>query len=168
MVIHLIYDHNGHVCLWVQVAIEMSCHGRKFSPPVQDIWAMIVHSAMKGSPCFTHMLLATPPACKKIYHTVGPAGGPHHNLELLFVANSIGQVLHLQSVAAPHDWLPGSSCDVDIKNARTNRSFRFFGRWKAMRGGVENAFCNRSETWRIDRCCLVVKRKEAVGNELNV
>ena len=63
MVVHLIYDHNGHIYLRMCVIIKMCQHGRNFSPPVCDVKTMIVDSVMKGLPHFTHILLATPPAC---------------------------------------------------------------------------------------------------------
>ena len=58
------------------------------------------------------------------------------------MASSIGQVLYL---ATRHGWLPGSSCDVDVEDAHTRKSFRFFGRRKAIKGGVGNALRNHSE-----------------------
>ena len=78
-------------------------------------------------------------------------------LEKAFVAKNIEQVLHL---AAPHGWLPGSSCDVDVKDAHTRRSFEFFGQWKVMRDGVGNTLRSCYETWRIDWCCLIVEQKD--------
>ena len=55
------------------------------------------------------------------------------------MANSIGQVLHL---AAVQGRLPGSSCEVDVREARTRRSLRFLRHHKAIRGGEENWYSN--------------------------
>ena len=79
-------------------------------------------------------------------------------LEKAFVANSMGQVLHLTTL---HGWLPGSPYDIDLKDARTRRSFRFLGRWKVMSAGVGSALHNRSETWKMDRCCFILKPKDS-------
>ena len=84
MFMPLIYDHNGHICLQVWIVVKLCCHERIFIPPMHDILAMAVHSAMEGLPRFTHILLATTPACNKINHTGGLPGGPYHYFQLLF------------------------------------------------------------------------------------
>ena len=78
-------------------------------------------------------------------------------LENSSVASSIGQVLHL---VAPHGRLPGALFGVDVKFALTRISLKFFGRRKAISDGNGNAFRNRSEAWRMGRCCLVVSPKD--------
>ena len=157
MVVLLIYDHSHYICLRVWIIVKVCCHWRIFSPPVHDIGVMIVHSAMEELPpisstyCWPQLLHIIR------YITLVDLHSPVVSLEKASVANSMGQVLHL---ATSHGWLPATSCDVDIKDAQSRRSFRFFGRQKAMRGGVGNVLHNCSKTWRINRCCLVVQCKD--------
>ena len=82
MVIYLIYDHDSHICPWVCIFNKVCYHRTVFSPPVHDIQMTTINSAVKGLPSFTHILLATPPACNKIYYTGRLAGGPYHHSQL--------------------------------------------------------------------------------------
>ena len=59
------------------------------------------------------------------------------------MADSIGQVLHL---TASQGRMPGSSYEVDVREAQTRRSLRFFMHQKVIRGAHENALRSRSET----------------------
>ena len=127
----------------VCVSIKICCNRGIFSPHMCDVKKITLDPAMKGLSRFTNILLATPPACDQIYHTGGLAGGPCVTLncspviwlENTSVVNSIWQVLHL---GALHRRLPGFSYEVDVKEAWTRRSFGFFKRRKAIRGGNEN------------------------------
>ena len=60
------------------------------------------------------------------------------------VVNKVEQVLHL---GLPQALLPGEVRAGDDKSALTSRSLKFLGRWKAMMGGVGNAFFNLSDRW---------------------
>ena len=73
------------------------------------------------------------------------------------VAGSIRQVLHL---AAPHGRLPGSLQKAGASKARTKTSLKFCGRRKVNSSDTGNAFCSRSDVWRIGRYQLVVIRKD--------
>ena len=44
--IYLIYRHDGHVRKSVSIAIEKFRHMRFFSPPMRDVKAMVIDSAM--------------------------------------------------------------------------------------------------------------------------
>ena len=90
MVIYLIYDHNGHICLRVCIIVEMCHHGRVFSPFVCDIKA-ITDSAVEGLSHFIDVLLAAPPECDQIHRTGGLNCSPVVKLEKTFVTNSTGR-----------------------------------------------------------------------------
>ena len=153
MGIYLIYDHNGHICLWVWIIIKVSCHGRILSPPVHNIWAMTVHSAMEGLPHFTNILLGTFPACNKIYYTGGLLRRP---LSLLWIDLQLcGWRKHLWPTvwdrfytysSCPAQLFAGLLMSCWCQGCLYQEVPQIFGRQKAMSGGIGNVLHNRSET----------------------
>ena len=125
-------------------------------------WPLILQ--WKGCPvlptyCWPHLLHVIK------YYTGGLAGGPYFHFKLLPSRMAGEHIRGRQyrtgftlTCSSPHGQLPGSSYEVDVKEARTRRSLRFFRRWKAIRGGDKNALRSRSETWRMEWCWLVVQQ----------